>query len=90
MYSRKCGIYTLAVKDLHFIYTNLKTIWFQNILTPTLVNVLKDIQTCCFLLDWLQVAAELLFLFSESRIRFAADRSLVTILTDTGFFLTKK
>jgi hypothetical protein len=42
-----------------------------------LVNILKDIQTCCFLLDWLQVAAELLFLFSESRIRFAADRSQV-------------
>ena len=63
MYSRKCGIYTLAVKDLHFIYTNLKTIWFQNILTSILVKILKDIQTCCFLLDWLQVAAELLFLY---------------------------
>ena len=42
-------IYTLAVKGLTFIYANFGTIGNQNILTPTLVNIMKDIQTCWFL-----------------------------------------
>jgi hypothetical protein len=39
---------TESFEGLTFIYANFGTIGNQNILTPTLVNIMKNIQTCWF------------------------------------------